>query len=79
MVSNLEEVSFEDQLFMNALDNGTKLVNGHYQVPLPFKNSDLCFPDNKGRVIKRLKHLERKLAGSHPFLSIIKSLSKKMQ
>ena len=38
MVSNLEEVPFEDQHFLKLLDNGTRLVSGHYQVPLPFKN-----------------------------------------
>ena len=37
-------------------------MNRHYQLPLPFKNPGVCFPDNKGQVMKRLKHLERKFA-----------------
>ena len=31
-------------------------------MPLPFKNPDLCFPDKKDQVMKRLKHFERKFA-----------------
>ena len=65
MVSKLEVVSFEDQHFLKLLNNGTKLVNGHYQVSLPFKSPDVCFPDNKGQVMKRGKHLERKF-GKNP-------------
>ena len=65
MVSKLEEVSFEDRYFLKLLDNGTKLVNGHYQVSLPFKSPDVYFPDNKGQVMKRVKHLERKF-GKNP-------------
>ena len=67
VVSNLEEVSFENHHFLKLLDNGTKLVNGYYQVPLPFKNPNVCFLDNKGQGMKRLKHLERLFAKNPSF------------
>ena len=66
MVSNLKGVSFENQHFLKLLDNDTKLVNGHYKVPLRFKKPNVYFPDNKGQVMKRLKHLERK-STKNPF------------
>ena len=42
-------------------------MSGHYQVLFLFKNPDVCFPDNKGQVMKRLKHLERKFAKNPSF------------
>ena len=68
MVLNLKETSFENQHFLKLLDNGTKLVNGHYKAPLPVKKPNVHSPDNKGQLMKRLKHLERKSAKNSFFL-----------
>ena len=36
-------MSREDHKFMKILQEGTKLRNGHYQVPLPFKDPCIIF------------------------------------
>ena len=55
IVSNFEEVSFEEHLFLKLLDNGIKLVHGHCQMLVPFKKPDVCFRDNIGQVMKKRK------------------------
>ena len=35
------------------------LVNGHYQIPIPLKNSDVKFPNNRKQVEKLLEGLEK--------------------
>ena len=36
-----------DKRFMETLDEGTKLKDGRYQIPLPFKQEDVRLPCNK--------------------------------
>ena len=40
-------MSKEDKKFMKILQEGTKLRNGHYQVPLPFKDPYVNLPNKK--------------------------------
>ena len=40
------EMLLQDMTFMKILDEGTKLKDGHYQIPLPFKQEDVRFPCN---------------------------------
>lgn len=40
---NEENVSVEDKRFMKLVNEETKLVEGHYQVPLPFRRKDVTF------------------------------------
>ena len=35
------------------------LVNGHYQIPIPLKNSDVKFPNNRKQVETLLEGLEK--------------------
>ena len=44
-----------------------KLANHHYQIPLPLKNRDVKFPDNRKQAEKRLQNLEKKLHRNHKF------------
>ena len=39
--SKKKEMSQQDMKFMEILDEGTKLKDGHYQIPLPFKLEDV--------------------------------------
>ena len=81
MVPNLTEVSFGDQHFLKLLDKSSRLLNGHWQVPLPFKNPDVCFPNNKVQVIKSLKYLERNFEHYKIFIEDLmkKGLFKRVQ
>ena len=43
---------------MEILDERTKLKDGHYQIPLPFKQGDVRLPCNKYQAAQRLSYLK---------------------
>ncbi|XP_061691812.1 uncharacterized protein LOC133509104 [Syngnathoides biaculeatus] len=56
-------VSQDDVRFIHLLsDNIKQEEDGHYQMPLPFRNSPLTLPNNKRLADVRLQHLKRKLS-----------------
>ena len=44
MNKDLADMSQEDLKFIAILKNGTELVGGHYQVPLPFRKDEVNLP-----------------------------------
>ncbi|XP_066553505.1 uncharacterized protein LOC136721589 [Amia ocellicauda] len=55
-------ISQEDLRFLSKMERGIRLKdNGHYEMPLPFKNERPNLPDNMVCAIHRLRCLERKL------------------
>ena len=44
---------------MMIMESGTEYVNGHYQLPLPWRNPALIIPNNRPMVQKRANHLKR--------------------
>ena len=54
-------LSQEDRKFLEIMDTGCTKIDGHYQLPLPFRNSDIEMPNNKLQAIKRLEWTKRKL------------------
>ena len=54
--ANLEELSYEDKL-LEMMDENTKKVGKHYQLPLPLKNHNK-FPNNRCLAEKRLQYLK---------------------
>ena len=55
-------MSREDHKFMKILQEGTKLRNGHYQVPLPFKDPCVNLPNNRHQARQRISYLKKKTA-----------------
>ena len=53
--------SLEDAIFLEKAASSIKLVHGHYQLPLPFRNPDIVLPNNKGQAIKRALYQKRKM------------------
>ena len=53
--------SQEDQQFVRTLSQGIHFVNGHYEMPLPFRGKDRSLPNNKAYALNRLKSLRRRL------------------
>ena len=51
--------SQEDKRFLQILEEGAKLVNGHYEIPLPFRRVDVQLPNNKVQAEKRLASLKK--------------------
>ena len=54
---NFEELSYEDKKFLEMIDENTKKVGKHYQLPLPLKNHKK-FPNNRYLAEKRLQYLK---------------------
>ena len=40
------EMSIEDKQFMHIMSTSAKMIDGHYQLKLPFKKDDLSMPNN---------------------------------
>ena len=59
--------SQEDERFLQILEEGAKLVNGHYEIPLPFRRVDIQLPNNKVQAEKRLASLKKKMARNNKF------------
>ena len=60
-------MSREDQKFMNILKDGTHLRNGHYQVPLPFRDPYVNLPNNRYQARQRFSYLDNKFSKNNQF------------
>ena len=61
------EMLQQDMRFMKILDEGMKLKDWHYQIPLPFRKEDVRLPCNKYQAAKRLSYLKRKFDKNEKF------------
>ena len=52
---------------MKILDEGTKLKDGQYQIPLPFRQEDVRLLCNKCQAAQRLSYLKRKFDKNEKF------------
>ena len=52
-------MSGEDVTFMKIMEDGVKMVNKHYQIPLPFRNSNIQLPNNRYQAWQRLSSLQK--------------------
>ena len=58
-----KKVSQEDQRFQNIMEEHFhQREDGHVEGPLPLRNQDVTFPDNKKMALKRLYSLKRRFA-----------------
>ena len=60
-------MSQEELKFIEILKNGTEVVGGHYQVPLPFRKDEINLPNNCSQAERRFACLERKLSRNAQF------------
>ena len=75
---NTEELSFEDKRFLSVVETCTELVDGHYQVPLPFRNPDIRFPNNPAQAVKCLEYLDKRFKRDGTFLDDYKKFIEDM-
>ena len=64
-----ESFSQDDLHFLEVVENRTEFIDGHYHVPLPFRNENISFPDNLPLVLKRMNALKKKFESSSKFHS----------
>ena len=57
LAKSLLQFSVDDKKAVDIWKQSTELVNGHYQMDIPFKYKDPNLPDNQGIAEKRLQWL----------------------
>ncbi len=61
------EMSLEDCRFMQVMDSSAEIVNGRYQLPLPFKRDNPMMPNNLHLAEQRILCLKRKFQRNSEF------------
>ena len=62
-----DAMSNEDHKFLEIMNSGVAFTDGHYQLPLPFRNSDVTMPINKVQAIRKAQSLKKKLKNNEHF------------
>lgn len=63
-------LSINDKKFLNKLQTGTRqLEDGHYQMPLPFKEEQVTLPNNRSLARRRLLQLKSRLLKNPQYYS----------
>lgn len=57
----MKSISNDDRKFLAILKNGIHFLDGHYEMPLPFREDLPYLPNNRSMAEQRLKHLKGKL------------------
>ena len=60
ILGDMEEISKDDKMFFAIVEKGTKKVDEHYEVPLPYKDGNLQLPNNKEQAIRRMQQLKKR-------------------
>ena len=71
-------MSQEDPKFMQVLDNSTRIIDGHYEIPLPLRDDNVRFPNNRLQAEKRFIYLQRKMSRNHQFKNDYMNFIKKL-
>lgn len=56
-------MSVQDKRALEIFEESAQLVNGHYQIAIPWKQGQPCMPNNRRIAEQRLRHLKRRLVG----------------
>lgn len=69
LTRSIEEckMSQEDRKFLEVMEANVKLVNGHYQLPLPFRDNNVIVPNNRTQVVQRAFGVKKKLCRDGKF------------
>ncbi|PFX11376.1 hypothetical protein AWC38_SpisGene24930, partial [Stylophora pistillata] len=67
MISSKVAMSVEDKRALSQMENSVKLVNGHYQLGLPWKCKLVNLPNNREYALGRLRYLQKRFQ-RHPRL-----------
>lgn len=54
------QISQEDRIFLEKMTSGIKFVDGHYSMPLPFKDDKPNLPNNRSMALRRLEGLKKR-------------------
>ena len=65
--ANEKVLSLEDKQWEKKVSSSTVLCNGHYKVPLPFKDDDIILPNNRNQALQRLQSTKKRLIHNDQF------------
>jgi len=61
-------LSIEDKAFLKIAEEGIhQLTDGHFELPLPFRNKGVLLDDNREMAMRRLLHLKKRFEGSDQY------------
>ena len=64
----VHSLSYEDRKFMDIMKGEIhQLSDGHYEMPLPFRNEKIELPNNRDLDVSRIKHLRGKLLNDEQY------------
>ena len=66
-------MSKEDERALNIMQSTVRLIDGHYQLGLPWKHKTPCLPNNRSVAERRLHFLKRRLQGNEELLKNYKN------
>ena len=69
ILGDMEEISKDDKMFLAIVEKGTKKVDDHYEVPLPYRDRNLELPNNKEQVIRRMQQLKKRFREDTEFFN----------
>ena len=55
ILGDIEEISKHDKMFLIIVEKGTKKVDEHYEVPMPYRDGNLQLPNIKEQAIRRMQ------------------------
>ena len=61
--------SQEDEQFMRIAKENIRFINGHYELPLPFRNIQIPLPNNRSQALKRALWQKKKMAADDKYHS----------
>ena len=56
--------SREDEIFLDKMINEVKCIDGHYELPLPFRNHNVAFPNNRVQAERRANWIKKKFVNA---------------
>ena len=59
--------SQEDRRFLTKVTKGIRLTEGHYEIPLPFRQSEVDLPSNRQQAVKRALWQRKKMIQNHQY------------
>lgn len=57
-----KHISYEDRKFLDAMEKGIHKLDGHYEMPLPFREAMPYLSNNRDMALQRLQHLRNRFA-----------------
>ena len=63
---------------MQVLDNGTRPIDGRYEIQLSLHDDTVRFPNNRLQAEKRFNYLQTKMSRSHQFKNDYKKFMKEL-